>query len=154
MVRKVGCWERERLASRTAAVTLTDLTVVGAQREVLDRVLIEVPDGEFAAVLGPSGCGKSTLLRTIAGLAAPAAGSVLFDGCDVTDAAASERDIGMVFQTPALIPRRSVGRNVQFPLELRRETADAIRDRVTAEARALHIEHLLRGHRHRRGRNT
>ena len=134
---------RERLNPSMAVVTLSDLSVVLAQREILDRVSLDVPDGAFAAVLGPSGCGKSTLLRTVAGLTDPTSGSVSFDGQDVTAVAPSERDIGMVFQTPALLPRRSVRRNVQFPLELRRETADAIRDRVTAEARALHIEHLL-----------
>ncbi len=127
-----------------ASVSLTDLSVELERRSILDRISLDMDDGTFAAVLGPSGAGKSTLLRVIAGLVRPVAGSISFDGVDVTQRSPAERDIGMVFQTPALLPNRNVRRNVQFPLEIRRATADAIRDRVTAEARALRIEHLLR----------
>lgn len=127
-----------------ASVTLTDLSVVLDRRQILDGISLDVPDGTFAAVVGSSGTGKSTLLRTIAGLVQPAAGTVAFDARDMTAVPVARRDIGMVFQSPALLPHRNVRRNVQFPLEIRRETADSIRDRVSAEARALHIEHLLR----------
>ena len=127
-----------------AAVTLRGLSVVRDRRPILDDVSLAVDDGAFFAVVGPSGVGKSTLLRAIAGLTAPSAGSVHFDGVDVTATRVADRDVGMVFQTPALLPKRNVQRNVQFPLELRRETADAIRDRVGAEVRAMQIEHLLR----------
>lgn len=127
-----------------AAVSLTDLSVVLGRRPVLDAVSLDIADGAFVAVVGPSGTGKSTLLRAIAGLSPVADGAVFFDGVDVTRVKPAERDIGMVFQTPALLPNRNVRRNVEFPLEVRRETADAIHARVSAEARAMHIEHLLR----------
>ena len=127
-----------------ASVSLADLSVEIERRSILDRISLDVDNGAFAAVVGPSGTGKSTLLRAIAGLVRPVRGSVRFDGVDVTGVKPAERDIGMVFQTPALLPNRNVRRNVEFPLEIRRETADAIHDRVTAEARAMHIEHLLR----------
>jgi multiple sugar transport system ATP-binding protein len=126
------------------SVSLTDVSVELERRSILDRISLDVADGTFAAVVGPSGTGKSTLLRAIAGLVSPTSGSIHFDGVDMTRVKPAERDIGMVFQTPALLPNRNVRRNVEFPLELRRETADAIHDRVTAEARAMHIEHLLR----------
>ncbi|MGA9276779.1 ABC transporter ATP-binding protein [Ilumatobacter sp.] len=127
-----------------ASVTLTDLSAVLDRRTILDRISLDVPDGTCAAVVGPSGIGKSTLLRAIAGLVIPAEGRIEFDGRDMTTVEVSQRDIGMVFQSPALLPNRNVRRNVEFPLEVRHETADAIRDRVNAEARAMHIEHLLR----------
>jgi len=127
-----------------ASISLTDVSVELERRSILDRISLDVDDGTFAAVVGPSGIGKSTLLRAIAGLVVPVGGSIRFDGVDVTKVDTSQRDVGMVFQRPALLPNRNVRRNVGFPLELRRETADAIRDRVGVEARAMRIEHLLR----------
>jgi ABC-type sugar transport system ATPase subunit len=127
-----------------ASVSITDLSVDLERRSILDRITLDIQDGVFAAVVGPSGAGKSTLLRAVAGLVKPTSGSIRFGRVDVTTVKPAERDIGMVFQTPALLPNRNVRRNVEFPLELRRETAESIHDRVTAEARAMHIEHLLR----------
>lgn len=126
-----------------AAVSLTNLSVSIGHQHVLDRVGVEIPNGEFAAVLGPSGTGKTTLLRSIAGLVSPSGGRVAFDGVDVTSTPVGERNIGLVFQSPALLPSRTVRGNVEFPLEIRKQTVEAIRERVGAEARAMHIEHLL-----------
>ena len=127
-----------------ASVSLSDLSVELGRRSILDRISLDIGDGTFAAVVGPSGVGKSTVLRAIAGLVVPVSGSIRFDGVDMTRVKPAARDVGMVFQTPALLPNRNVRRNVEFPLELRGETAETMRDRVTAEARAMHIEHLLR----------
>ena len=125
------------------AVSLQDLSASVGRRAVLDGVDVEIADGGFAAVIGPSGAGKSTLLRSIAGLVTPSRGAVRFDGVDMADVEVARRDIGLVFQSPSLLPRRNVRRNVQFPLEVRRQTVEAIRERVGAEARAMHIDHLL-----------
>lgn len=127
-----------------ASVTLSDLSVALDRRTILDRISLDIADGAFVAVVGPSGAGKSTLLRAVAGLEQLSGGSVAFDGRDVTNVKVADRDIGMVFQTPALLPHRNVQRNVEFPLELRHQTADEIHDRVSAEARAMRIEHILR----------
>lgn len=109
----------------------------------LDRVHLSVDDGQLITIVGTSGSGKTTLLRTVAGLDRVTTGAVLMDGVDVTRADPGHRDVAMVFQHPHLLPNRSVGRNVAFPLELRRLTIAEIRERVSAEARALHIETLL-----------
>lgn len=132
-----------------ASVTLRSVRVVLADRrgdrstEALAGIDLEVDDGELLAVVGTSGSGKTTLLRVIAGLDPVASGAVLMDGRDVTDDDPGSRDVAMVFQFPHLLPHRNVGRNVAFPLEVRRQTVDEIRARVGAEARALHIEALL-----------
>lgn len=125
------------------AVSLRNLDVSLSGQMVLAGVDVEIPDGAFAAVIGPSGTGKSTLLRSIGGLIPLSRGRVVLDGVDITATRPGERDIGFVFQAPALLPSRNVRRNVEFPLEIRKQTAEAIRDRVGAEARAMHIEHLL-----------
>jgi multiple sugar transport system ATP-binding protein len=126
-----------------ASVVLDHVTVGTRGSTRLRDVTLAIDDGLFVGVVGASGSGKTTLLRTIAGLDRAESGSVLIGGRDVTRAAAGERDVGMVFQTPALISHLSARRNVSFPLDVRRLRADDIRQRVDAEVRALHIEGLM-----------
>src|SRR5262249_32159897 len=77
-------------------------------------------EGEITTIVGPSGSGKSTTLWMIAGLITPDAGSVLFDGVDITLHPAENREIGMVFQNYALFPHLSVLKNVEFGLRTRK----------------------------------
>jgi thiamine transport system ATP-binding protein len=95
-----------------------DVTVSFDGGVVLDRVGVEVADGEIVALLGPSGSGKSTLLRVIAGIVVPDAGRVLVDGVDVTGLPTHRRRIGMVFQDEQLFGHRDVARNVAYGLEV------------------------------------
>jgi NitT/TauT family transport system ATP-binding protein len=99
----------------------------GGAVEALRDIDLEVAQGEFVAVVGRSGCGKSTLLRLAAGLLAPSAGEVVVDGEPVTK---PRRDIGMVFQRPALLPWRSVLENVLLPVEFFGWRRSAYRDRA------------------------
>ena len=85
----------------------------------LDAVSLEVGNGEFFGLLGPSGSGKTTLLRAIAGFVPLNEGRILFDGEPVEDVPAHRRNIGMVFQSYALFPHRTVERNIGFGLEVR-----------------------------------
>jgi iron(III) transport system ATP-binding protein len=89
-------------------------------------VRLDVKPGEFLTLLGPSGCGKTTTLRIIAGFERPDAGRVKFDGQDVTDLPANQRNIGFVFQNYALFPHLSVFENVAYGLRVRGMPADAI----------------------------
>ena len=84
----------------------------------LDRADREVGDGEVRALLGPSGCGKSTLLRVVAGLTAPETGLVAWDGEDISGVPIHARRFGLMFQSYALFPHRTVGGNVGFGLEM------------------------------------
>src|SRR5437867_4314344 len=82
----------------------------------LERVNLTVEDGEFVSLLGPSGCGKSTLLRIIAGLVTASAGTVAVAGATVSG---PSNNIGMAFQSPALLPWRSVLGNIELPVEVK-----------------------------------
>src|SRR5437667_12582897 len=82
----------------------------------LDRVSLNVAEGEFVCLVGASGCGKSTLLNIIAGLERPDSGTVLADGKPVT---APGRERLVMFQEPALFPWLDVFGNVLFPLQLK-----------------------------------
>jgi NitT/TauT family transport system ATP-binding protein len=81
----------------------------------LDGIDLDVPAGEFLSVVGPSGCGKSTLLAILAGLLAPTRGDVLLDGRRVTGPGP---DRGVVFQEFAILPWRTVERNIAHGLEI------------------------------------
>jgi NitT/TauT family transport system ATP-binding protein len=83
----------------------------------LDRLSLDVWNGEFVSLLGPSGCGKSTALRLIAGLSEPTRGSIEWFGVARTDRSA--REIGFVFQEPTLMPWATVRANVRLPLKLK-----------------------------------
>jgi ABC-type Fe3+/spermidine/putrescine transport system ATPase subunit len=91
---------------------------------------LDVADGEFVTLLGPSGCGKTTTLRMVAGLIEPSAGRIRFDDEDVTYLAPRARNIGFVFQSPALFPHLSVARNIAFGLSVKGAPRGAIDDRV------------------------
>ncbi|WP_226082227.1 ABC transporter ATP-binding protein [Mycetocola spongiae] len=115
----------------------------GTQHSVLHGVSIDVPDGEFAAILGPSGCGKSTTLRILAGLDRPDSGQVLIDGRDVTNIPSSERGLGMVFQNYALFPHLSVAENIIFGLKVRHVSRLERDARLAEVATQLHLEPYL-----------
>ena len=87
---------------------------------VVNRVSLEVADGECFVLLGPSGSGKSTVLRIVAGLTPADAGRVLLHGKDVTHLSPQRRGVGMVFQQYALFGHMTVADNVEFPLRVRK----------------------------------
>jgi iron(III) transport system ATP-binding protein len=96
----------------------------------LKNIDLEVRRGEFVCFLGPSGCGKTTLLRAVAGLDRQDEGKVIIAGRDVSDAPPAERDFGIVFQSYALFPNLTVGKNVAYGLVNRRRSGAEIRRRV------------------------
>jgi NitT/TauT family transport system ATP-binding protein len=85
--------------------------------QALEQISFSVSEGEFVAVVGPSGCGKSTLLKVLAGLLPPSKGAALLRGTPITG---PRRDIGVVFQSPVLLPWRSVLDNVLLPVDVQR----------------------------------
>ena len=103
------------------------------------EVSFAIERGEFFSLLGPSGCGKTTTLRLLAGLEHPDAGDIRLAGASALALRPYQRNLGMVFQSYALFPHLSVGRNVGFGLERRRVPAAEAARRV---AEALHLVRL------------
>lgn len=95
----------------------------------VDDLDLEIADGELFVLLGPSGSGKSTVLRIIAGLLPPDGGTVWLHGRDVTHLPPQARNVGMVFQHYSLFGHMTVGRNIEFGLEVRRVPAERRRAR-------------------------
>jgi len=107
-----------------------DVTVRFGAAHALDRVSLDVADGEVVTILGPSGSGKTTLLRVIAGLQRPESGKVLLDGLDLEAIPPHRRGIGLVFQDHALFQHRDVWGNVAFGLRMRGDAGGDIDRRV------------------------
>ncbi|MEU6073622.1 ABC transporter ATP-binding protein [Micromonospora sp. NPDC047074] len=102
--------------------------------EALREVSLEVADGEFVAIVGRSGCGKSSLLRLVAGLQEATSGEITVAGTTIRG---PRRDIGFMFQRPALLPWRSVIDNVLLPTEVFKQ------DRRDARTRAHELLDLV-----------
>ncbi len=120
-------------------ISIRDLTKRFGAQTVLDRVNVEIGQGELFFLLGPSGCGKTTLLRHIAGFYQPNSGQIFFGEDDVTRLPAHKRGTGMMFQSYALWPHLNVAQNVAFGLEERKRPRPEIEQRV---AEALNVVKL------------
>jgi ABC-type sugar transport system ATPase subunit len=104
---------------------------------------LTIADGEFVVLVGPSGCGKTTTLRMIAGFIDASAGQILIDGRVVNDLEPRDRGLGMVFQTHALFPHKTVMQNVEFGLRMKGMPAPERAQRVHEVAEMVQISHLL-----------
>ena len=104
---------------------------------------IAIEDGEFVVFVGPSGCGKTTTLRMIAGFEDPTAGEIRIDGRVVNDLEPRDRGLGMVFQSHALFPHKTVAQNIEFGLRMKRVPAQERAKRVREVADMVRIGHLL-----------
>jgi multiple sugar transport system ATP-binding protein len=128
-----------------ATVTFDKATRIypGAETPSVDKLDLEIQDGEFLVLVGPSGCGKSTSLRMLAGLEDVNAGRILIGDKDVTDLSPKDRDIAMVFQNYALYPHMSVADNMGFALKIAGMDKAEIRKRVEDAAGILDLTAYL-----------
>ncbi len=128
------------------SIEAVNITKRYGQFTALNSVDVEIPSGELVALLGPSGSGKTTLLRIIAGLEFPDAGTVRFDGDDISDRSAQERRVGFVFQHYALFRHMTVFENIAFGLRVRprefRPSRAQIRAKVHDLLKLIQLENL------------
>src|SRR6186997_2296937 len=128
-----------------ATVSFKDATRVypGADHPSVDKLNLDIGDGEFMVLVGPSGCGKSTSLRMLAGLEEINAGAIHIGDRDVTDLPPKDRDIAMVFQNYALYPHMTVGDNMGFALKMAGIPKAERQQRVQEAAHLLGLEDFL-----------
>jgi putative ABC transport system ATP-binding protein len=137
---------------------LTKTIDTGTHRvDILKGIELDIPRGQFAAVMGPSGSGKSTLLGLLAGLDTPTAGQIFLDGQEISGLKEDElalvrgRKIGFVFQSYHLIPTLTAEENVLLPMELAgngsggAKRAGELLERVGLAARRDHYPVQLSG---------
>ena len=124
------------------SIQIKDICKAFGSFVALDRVSLEVPDGDLLALLGPSGSGKTTLLRIIAGLEGADSGTVLLQGEDITLHSARDRNVGFVFQHYALFRHMTVAENIGFGLRVRKVPKEKISQRVEELLELVRLEGL------------
>jgi multiple sugar transport system ATP-binding protein len=126
-------------------VTYEDASCIysGAERPAVDKLNLDIQDGEFLVLVGPSGCGKSTSLRMLAGLEEVSAGQIRIGDREVTHLPPKDRDIAMVFQNYALYPHMTVAENMGFALKIAGVHKAEIRQKVEDAAKLLELTDYL-----------
>lgn len=109
-------------------------------RTLLNRLDLQVAEGECVALLGPSGCGKTTTLRVVAGLDPLSSGRIVLDGHDISRMDPGQRRVGMVFQSYALYPHLSVAENLTLGLRIRGVPGSEREERLVQILTLLQLE--------------
>ncbi|MFG1477355.1 ABC transporter ATP-binding protein [Xanthobacter sp. V4C-4] len=104
----------------------------------VEKIDLDILEGEFFTIVGPSGSGKTTMLRMLAGMEAPSEGNITLHGERINDVPANKRPTCLVFQSLALFPHMSVGQNIEFPLKIKGV------DAASRKARALELMAVVR----------
>jgi iron(III) transport system ATP-binding protein len=137
-----------------AELTVDDLHLAYGDNPILKGVALTLNRGEVVSLLGPSGSGKTTLLRAVAGLEVPHKGTIriadktVFSGSDGIDVPAEARNLGLVFQSYALWPHKTVFDNVAYALRLRRVSGGDVASRVKKALDELSLGHLAERYPH------
>ncbi|MEJ5021646.1 sn-glycerol-3-phosphate ABC transporter ATP-binding protein UgpC [Ochrobactrum vermis] len=124
-------------------VSLRGITKTFGQLTVLDRVDLDIQNGEFLVLVGPSGCGKSTLLRMVAGLEPISGGDLLIGGERANELPPQKRNIAMVFQSYALFPHMTARENIGFGPRIRGEKSEETAAKVDKAASILNLHSYL-----------
>ncbi len=124
------------------AVELRQITKRFGDVFAVDKVSLQIKDGEFFSLLGPSGCGKTTLLRMIAGFERPTGGQIYLKGQAVEAEPPHKRNVNTVFQSYALFPHLTVAENIAFGLEMNRLGRAEVSRRVKETLELVRLPHL------------
>lgn len=126
----------------SVAISIDNVTKKYGDFTVIDGLSAEIYPGEFFTLLGPSGCGKTTLLRMIIGFNSIEGGEIRINNKKINDIHTNKRNMGMVFQNYAVFPHMSVFDNVAFGLKMRKESPEAINNRVSEILKTVQIDNL------------
>jgi len=124
------------------ALTVETLTLKAGSFS-LERVSLNIEQGEYFVLMGMTGTGKSLFLKAVCGLARIATGRILINGKDVTDKEPRFRKIGYVPQNGGLFPHLNVRDNIRFPMSLKKEKADEVEQDYARIVEHLGVEELL-----------
>jgi len=127
-----------------ASIRLENVTKKFGKTTALDKLNLEVKDGEFFSILGPPGAGKTTTLRTIIGLETPDEGNVYISDERVNDLHPSKRDLAMIFQNLALYPDKTIFENIASPIMRLKLDKKEIESKVLDVAKRLKIDWMLK----------
>lgn len=116
--------------SEKTVVSLQNVEVSFDGEIILDKINLDIIDGEFITLLGPSGCGKTTTLRIIGGFLEPDGGDVYFEDKRINDVPPNKRNVNTVFQKYALFPHLNVYENIAFGLKLKKKSKAEIDEAV------------------------
>ncbi len=122
------------------SIRLVNVTKSYNGEVILKNLNLEIPLGQFFALLGPSGCGKTTILRLIAGFERPDEGYIFLGDRNITDVATNKRSVNTVFQQYALFPHMNVFENVAYGLTVRGVAKDTIAKKVMRVLKAVHLD--------------
>ena len=127
---------------------MADVTFKGVSKRygsftAVNDLNLEIKDEEFLVLLGPSGCGKTTTMRMIAGLESITEGEVFIGERCVNKVLPKYRDVAMVFQSYALYPHMTVYQNIEYPLKIRKASAEDRKNGVMEAARKVQLEDFL-----------
>jgi len=126
-----------------ARIELVNLRKEFGALVAVNDINVTIEDGEFVVFVGPSGCGKTTTLRMIAGFEDPTGGQIRIDGKVVNDFEPRDRGLGMVFQSHALFPHKTVAQNIEFGLRMKKVPPEERTRQVREVAEMVRLTHLL-----------
>ena len=122
------------------SIKLENVTKTKQGHRILDNLSLEIPLGEFFALLGPSGCGKTTLLRLISGLETVDSGKIYLGSSDITYKPVHKRKINVIFQDYALFPHLTVFDNIAYALSIANKPKDEIEYKAQKLLKAFHLQ--------------
>ena len=121
-------------------IDFVDISKSFENNMILDEFNLYVRENEFLTLLGPSGCGKTTTLRILGGFETPDKGQILFDGKDITNIPANERNLNTVFQKYSLFPHMSIAENIAFGLKIKKKSKAYIDDKIKYALKLVNLD--------------